>query len=68
VAKCLARRIHTSRGLGAAAMSKFDPDVLLPYNKLKKNLDIVKKRLNRPLTLSEKILYSHLEDAKGGSL
>lgn len=43
-------------------MSKFDSDVFLPYEKLEKNLQVVKKRLNRPLTLSEKILYSHLDD------
>lgn len=45
-------------------LSKFDSDVYLPYEKLSNNLDIVKKRLNRPLTLSEKILYSHLDDPK----
>lgn len=33
----------------------------MPYEKLSSNLDIVKKRLNRPLTLSEKVLYSHLD-------
>lgn len=36
----------------------------MPYDKLSKTLDIVKGRLNRPLTLSEKILYSHLDDPK----
>ncbi|ODN05396.1 Aconitate hydratase, mitochondrial [Orchesella cincta] len=66
VAKCIARRIHTSPGARAAAnMSKFDEGVPLPYEKLKKNLGIVKKRLNRPMTLSEKVLYSHLDDPKG---
>jgi len=34
----------------------------MPYEKLLKNLEIVKARLQRPLTLSEKILYSHLDD------
>lgn len=43
-------------------MSKFDPNVYLPYEKLSSNLDIVKKRLNRPLTLSEKVLYSHIDE------
>ena len=42
-------------------MSKFEPDKLLPYQKLSQNLQVVKQRLNRPLTLSEKILYSHLD-------
>lgn len=46
-----------------AAMSKFDK-VPLPYEKLAQNLEIVKKRLNRDLTLSEKVLYSHLDDPK----
>jgi aconitate hydratase len=44
------------------AISKFEPDRYLPYEKLEKNLQIVRKRLNRPLTLSEKILYSHIDD------
>lgn len=43
-------------------MSKFDKDAPLPYDKLLKNLEVVKKRLNRPLTLSEKVLYSHLDE------
>lgn len=46
------------------AMSKFDTTTYLPYEKLTKNLEIIKKRLNRPLTLSEKVLYSHIDDAK----
>lgn len=33
------------------------------YNKMENNLAIVRRRLNRPLSLSEKILYGHLEDA-----
>lgn len=46
------------------ALSKLDKDVYLPYEKLQQRLDIVKKRLNRPLTMSEKVLYSHLDDPK----
>lgn len=44
------------------AISKFDNNVFMPYEKLVQRLDIVKKRLNRPLTMSEKVLYSHLDD------
>lgn len=44
------------------ALSKFDTTVYLPYEKLVSRLEIVKKRLNRPLTMSEKVLYSHLDD------
>lgn len=60
-----ARNFHASSAVASkVAMSKFDTDVYLPYDKLSKNLEIVKSRLNRPLTLSEKILYSHLDDPK----
>ncbi|XP_078034776.1 putative aconitate hydratase, mitochondrial [Augochlora pura] len=44
------------------AMSKFDKTSYLPYDKLEANLKVVKKRLTRPLTLSEKVLYSHLDE------
>ncbi|XP_063619006.1 probable aconitate hydratase, mitochondrial [Cydia splendana] len=46
------------------AMSKLDK-APLPYAKLSQNLEIVKKRLGRDMTLSEKVLYSHLDDPKG---
>jgi len=35
------------------------------YKKMSENLDIVRARLNRPLTYAEKILYSHLDDPHG---
>ena len=43
-------------------MSKFDKESYVNYSKLEENLKIVREKLNRPLTLSEKILYSHLDD------
>ena len=43
-------------------MSKFDSTSYLPYDKLEHNLKTVKKRITRPLTLSEKVLYSHLDE------
>jgi len=55
------RCLHTSM-VANVAMSKFDKNSEMPYEKLVKNLDIVKGRLQRPLTLSEKILYSHLDE------
>ncbi|CAG0919628.1 unnamed protein product [Notodromas monacha] len=58
------RCFHWSPAASAAqkvAMSKLDPDPL-PYDKLQSNLKVVKGRLNRPLTLSEKILYSHIDE------
>jgi len=42
-------------------MSNFDCGIPLPYKKLKETLDCVKNKLKGPLTLSEKVLYSHLD-------
>jgi len=36
----------------------------IDYKRIADNLKIVKDRLQRPLTLSEKIVYGHLDDAK----
>ncbi|CAB11263.2 aconitate hydratase Aco1 [Schizosaccharomyces pombe] len=44
------------------AMSNFEKNKFINYQRIKDNLEIVKKRLNRPLTYSEKILYGHLDD------
>ena len=39
------------------------PDVVAKaYDKTRRNLDVVRKRLNRPLTLAEKVLFGHLDD------
>ncbi|CAG9838762.1 unnamed protein product [Diabrotica balteata] len=57
------RCFHVSPLAAAAAkvaMSKLDTDPI-PYEKLNKTLGVVKKRLGRPLTLSEKVLYSHID-------
>ncbi|RNA07265.1 aconitate mitochondrial-like [Brachionus plicatilis] len=64
------RCLHTSNPSFAAkspkvALSKFEPNSHVPYEKLSATLSVVKSRLNRPLTLSEKILYSHLSDPEG---
>lgn len=37
----------------------------IPYKKLSENLSIVRSRLNKPLTYTEKIIYSHLDDPHG---
>lgn len=44
-------------------ISKFDTLTIEDvYAKIAANVDIVKKRLGRPLTLSEKVVYGHLDD------
>jgi aconitate hydratase len=44
-------------------ISKYDEITLEScYEKMAANIDIVKARLGRPLTLSEKVVYGHLDD------
>ena len=38
------------------------------YQKMERSLEIVRSRLNRPLTLSEKVLLGHLDDPAGAEL
>ncbi|KAM3833466.1 aconitate hydratase, mitochondrial isoform 1-T1 [Vipera latastei] len=59
------RRYHVSTLLcqrSKVAMSQFEPNEYIQYGQLEKNINIVRKRLDRPLTLSEKIVYGHLDD------
>lgn len=46
-------------------MSKFDPNCHIDYARLEQNLGVVRERLARPLTMSEKVLYGHLDDPAG---
>merc|ERR1711992_71105 len=61
LASSQARWLSTSR-VANVAMSKFDENSTMPYEKLLSTLKVVRSRLGRPLTLSEKILYSHLDE------
>ncbi|XP_032869451.1 aconitate hydratase, mitochondrial [Amblyraja radiata] len=58
------RRYHLSAICRRAkvAMSYFEPNEYINYELLRKNIDIVSKRLDKPMTLSEKIVYGHLDD------
>ncbi|CAG8487945.1 6226_t:CDS:2 [Ambispora leptoticha] len=51
-----------SYGNKKVPMSNLEKDKYINYQRIEDNLAIVKKRLGRPLTLSEKILYGHLDD------
>merc|ERR1711939_329472 len=60
-----------SRGYASAAsrigdakvsMSPLEQDKFINYQRIEDNLAVVRKRLNRPLTLSEKVLYGHLDN------
>ncbi|KGK34802.1 hypothetical protein JL09_g6049, partial [Pichia kudriavzevii] len=63
-------RVSRTRGLATVAgltrdskvhMNNHEDHTFINYKQNVKNLDIVKSRLNRPLTYAEKILYSHLD-------
>ena len=43
-------------------MSRLESDKFFSYDTLQQTLSKVNKNLGRPLTLSEKVLYSHLDD------
>lgn len=54
---------HAARiGDTKVAMSNFEQDKFINYQRIEDNLQVVRKRLNRPLTLSEKVLYGHLDN------
>eukprot|EP01128_Nolandella_sp_AFSM9_P008764 TRINITY_DN5440_c0_g1_i1.p1 TRINITY_DN5440_c0_g1~~TRINITY_DN5440_c0_g1_i1.p1 ORF type:complete len:775 (+),score=178.75 TRINITY_DN5440_c0_g1_i1:39-2363(+) len=57
------RSFSTARPAAGTPISKYDKvNVEDIYGKMEQNLEIVRKRLDRPLSLSEKILYGHLDD------
>ncbi|XP_033998690.1 aconitate hydratase, mitochondrial [Trematomus bernacchii] len=63
-----ARRFHVCAAFSAkakVAMSRFEPNSTVNYEKMHENINIVRQRLGRPLTLSEKIVYGHLDDPVG---
>nr|BAJ99195.1 predicted protein [Hordeum vulgare subsp. vulgare] len=46
-------------------MTNWEKGHYINYKKMSENLAIVRKRLSRPLTFAEKVLYSHLDDPHG---
>ncbi|PYH94710.1 putative mitochondrial aconitate hydratase [Aspergillus ellipticus CBS 707.79] len=66
-----------ARGMATVGDSPLDKKVemtnaekgnFINYKKMSENLDIVRRRLSRPLTYAEKVLYSHLDDPHGQEL
>jgi len=62
------RQFHATACVQGVPMSRFEQDKFIDYDKLTHNVKIVQDRLNRPLTLSEKILYGHLDDPKNQAI
>ncbi|KAM0745889.1 mitochondrial aconitate hydratase [Meredithblackwellia eburnea MCA 4105] len=64
-APALTRSLATpASNIGATkvAMSLFEKDKFINYQRIEDNLAVVRQRLNRKLTLSEKVLYGHLDN------
>jgi len=59
------RVLQTQRFASSVSISPLEPQNKLNYDLVGQRLDVVRARLNRPLTLGEKILYGRLEDPKG---
>ncbi|KAF9817413.1 hypothetical protein IEO21_03467 [Rhodonia placenta] len=49
-------------GATKVPMSLLEPSAYINYQRIEDNLAIVRERLKRPLTMSEKIVYGHLDD------
>ncbi|KAJ3349497.1 Aconitate hydratase mitochondrial [Allomyces javanicus] len=65
--KSSALRLGAVRTLASQAqvpLSNLESDKYINYARMQQNIDIVKDRLQHPLTLAEKIVYGHLDDAK----
>jgi aconitate hydratase len=50
------------RFMGSVPMSNLEPHTEMPYAKMAAKLDVVRQHKKGPLTLAEKIIYSHLDD------
>ena len=70
-ARRLAAKRDAARGLATAAprigdkkvaMSNLESGKYINYQRIEDTLAVVRSRLNRPLSLSEKVLYGHLDN------
>lgn len=43
-------------------MNNLEADTFIDYAKMKSTLDVIRRRLQRPLLYAEKVLFSHLDD------
>lgn len=62
--RSVAGRVPLYRKYAQVPISKFDPEVVLPYQRMQTTLDEVQKHESAPkaLTLAEKIVYGHMDD------
>mmetsp|Transcript_9262 Transcript_9262/g.34261 ORF Transcript_9262/g.34261 Transcript_9262/m.34261 type:complete len:810 (-) Transcript_9262:84-2513(-) len=60
--KFFEHRVQYYSTLKSVPISRLESDKQFSYDKIRSTLDQVKKRLDRPLTMAEKILYGHLDN------
>ena len=53
---------YNSSWSNTVAMSNLEKDQFINYQRIDDNLKVVRKQLNKPLTLAEKVVYGHLDD------
>jgi len=58
----------TVQSTQAASIESTPESVQATYGRMRERLRVVRQRLDRPLTLAEKLLYSHLDDPEGATL
>ena len=58
------RAFATAAALKNVPMSRLEPNVSIQYEKLAATLAQVRAARNKPMTLAEKVVYSHLDDTK----
>jgi aconitate hydratase len=59
---------NVAKGHHLPRQNNWEQGNFINYPKMVDNLDIVRKRLNRPFTYAEKILYSHLDDPQNAEI
>jgi len=48
--------------ISTVPMSRLEPENFIDYDTMADKLKVVRKRINKPLTLAEKVVYGHLDD------
>ncbi|KAJ5319583.1 uncharacterized protein N7506_012287 [Penicillium brevicompactum] len=61
-------RAYASLATSKAQLSRLEPNHVVDLSRFQKKVAEVRRRLNRPLAYSEKVLYSHLDDDFDGPI
>ncbi|CBF79802.1 hypothetical protein AN7642.2 [Aspergillus nidulans FGSC A4] len=56
------------RDVATAALGRFESDTQVDFSKFSSKIGTLRRRLKRPLTYAEKVLYNHLDDEFDGNI